>query len=235
MLKVDHLNAYYGQSHILHDIGIEVAKGRRTTVLGRNGAGKSTLLKAITNSGPRVEGSVSLDGEPLGRQPWYRRAKGGLAFVPEDRRIFTHITVEENIELGRFGASSDRPVIPAGQIYELFPMLGPLRQRLGGQLSGGQQQMLAVARAVAARPRLLLLDEPTEGLAPVIVEDLARIVAQICTEMNITMLLVEQNIWFSRQTTEHVYVLGTGSIAFSGSWAEFDADDAIRDRHLAIA
>lgn len=235
MLKLEKLNAYYGQSHILHDVSMEVAANGRTTVLGRNGAGKSTLLKSITNGGPRVEGALQYDGKALGTRSWFRRAQEGLAFVPEDRRIFTHITVEENIELGRFGASKDRPVISPAQIYEWFPMLGPLKARLGGQLSGGQQQMLAVARAVASRPKLLLLDEPTEGLAPVIVEDLAKIVKQICIEQNITLLLVEQNIWFSRQTTEHVYVLDTGSVVFSGSWAEFDADERIRNRHLAIA
>ncbi|ACM04326.1 ABC transporter ATP-binding protein [Cereibacter sphaeroides] len=235
MLKVERLDAFYGQSHILHGIDLSVDEGRRTTVLGRNGAGKSTLLKSITNSGPKVEGSVSLQGRPLGSRAWFRRAKDGVAFVPEDRRIFTHITVEENIELGRFGATAARPVVPAAQIYEWFPMLGPLRARLGGQLSGGQQQMLAVARAVAARPRLLLLDEPTEGLAPVIVEDLARIVARICDELGITLLLVEQNIWFGRQTTDRVYVLDTGSVVFSGSWAEFDRDETIRNRHLALA
>ena len=114
-------------------------------------------------------------------------------------------------------------------------MLGPLRERLGGQLSGGQPQMLAVARAVASRPKILLLDEPTEGLAPVIVEDLAKIVSQICTDLGITMLLVEQNIWFGRQTTSNVYVLGTGVVVFSGTWEEFDRDESIRNRHLAIA
>lgn len=235
MLRVEQLDAFYGQSHILHGVSLSMASGARTTVLGRNGAGKTTLLKSISNSGPRVEGTVSFDGKPLGRRAWFRRAKDGLAFVPEDRRIFTHITVEENIELGRFGASVDRPVIPLAQIYDWFPMLRPLRGRLGGQLSGGQQQMLAVARAVASRPRILLLDEPTEGLAPVIVEDLARIVEQICTELKVTMLLVEQNIWFSRQTTKHVYVLDTGSVVFSGTWAEFDVDESIRNRHLALA
>lgn len=224
MLKVKGLNAFYGQSHILHSIDMTVEKGARTTVLGRNGAGKSTLLKSITNSGPRVEGDVTYEGTLVGQRAWFKRAKDGLALVPEDRRIFTHITVEENLELGRFGASRDRPVIPPAQIYEWFPMLGPLRTRLGGQLSGGQQQMLAVARAVAARPKLLLLDEPTEGLAPVIVQELAAIVARICTEQQITMLLVEQNIWFGRQTTDHVYVLDTGSVVFTGTWAEFDAD-----------
>ena len=227
MLQVENLNAYYGQSHILQDVNLNVAAGQRTTVLGRNGAGKSTLLKSISNSGPRVEGQVKFEGETLGKRAWFRRAKGGLAFVPEDRRIFTHITVEENIELGRFGAPT--------QIYEWFPMLGPLRERLGGQLSGGQQQMLAVARAVASRPKILLLDEPTEGLAPVIVEDLAKIVSQICTDLGITMLLVEQNIWFGRQTTSNVYVLGTGVVVFSGTWEEFDRDESIRNRHLAIA
>ncbi|MCK9549324.1 ABC transporter ATP-binding protein [Aquamicrobium sp.] len=235
MLQVENLNAFYGQSHILHGINLRVEAGRRTTVLGRNGAGKTTLLKSISNSGPRVEGRVSYDGREMGQRIWFRRAKDGLAFVPEDRRIFTHITVEENIELGRFGASPDRTVIPPAQIYEWFPMLGPLRARLGGQLSGGQQQMLAVARAVASHPKLLLLDEPTEGLAPVIVEDLAKIVAQICEEQKITLLLVEQNIWFGRQTTDTVYVFDTGQVVFSGSWAEFDADETIRDRHLAVA
>lgn len=235
MLQVENLNAYYGQSHVLHDVNLSVPAGQRTAVLGRNGAGKSTLLKSIANSGPRVEGQVKFEGRQLGRQAWFRRAKGGLAFVPEDRRIFTHITVEENLELGRFGASSDRPVIAPEKIYEWFPMLGPLRTRLGGQLSGGQQQMLSVARAVASRPKILLLDEPTEGLAPVIVEDLARIVAQICTELDITLLLVEQNIWFSRQTTSNVSVLGTGVVVFSGTWEEFDRDESIRNRHLAIA
>ncbi|MEH6775103.1 MAG: ABC transporter ATP-binding protein [Cereibacter changlensis] len=235
MLKVERLNAFYGQSHILHGIELSVEAGRRTTVLGRNGAGKSTLLKSITNAGPKVEGEVTYDGKPLGQRAWFKRAKDGLALVPEDRRIFTHITVEENLELGRFGAAPDRPVIPPAQIYEWFPMLGPLRARLGGQLSGGQQQMLAVARAVASHPRLLLLDEPTEGLAPVIVQDLAAIVAKICSEQKITLLLVEQNIWFGRQTTDRVYVLDTGSVVFAGSWAEFDADETIRNRHLAIA
>jgi branched-chain amino acid transport system ATP-binding protein len=235
MLQVENLNAYYGQSHILQDVNLSIAAGQRTTVLGRNGAGKSTLLKSIANSGPRVDGQVRFDGEALGKRAWFRRAKGGLAFVPEDRRIFTHITVEENIELGRFGASVDRPAIAPAQIYEWFPMLGPLRERLGGHLSGGQQQMLAVARAVASRPKILLLDEPTEGLAPVIVEDLAKIVSRICTELGITMLLVEQNIWFGRQTTSNVYVLGTGAVVFSGTWEEFDADETIRNRHLAIA
>lgn len=235
MLQVENLNAYYGQSHILQNVNLSIAAGQRTSVLGRNGAGKSTLLKSIANSGPRVDGEVKFEGQPLGKRAWFRRAKDGLAFVPEDRRIFTHITVEENIELGRFGASADRPAIAPSQIYEWFPMLGPLRERLGGQLSGGQQQMLAVARAVASRPKILLLDEPTEGLAPVIVEDLAKIVAQICTELGVTMLLVEQNIWFGRQTTSNVYVLGTGVVVFSGTWEEFDRDESIRNRHLAIA
>ncbi len=235
MLQVEHLNAYYGQSHILHGIDLDVPDGGRTTVLGRNGAGKTTLLKSIANSGPRVEGKVVIGNESKGNTAWFKRAKSGLALVPEDRRIFTHISVAENIELGRFGATSERPMVPLGQIYEWFPMLGPLKDRLGGQLSGGQQQMLAVARAVAARPRLLLLDEPTEGLAPVIVEELAAIVAKLCNELDIALLLVEQNIWFSRQTTDHVYVLDTGTVAFSGSWESFDADESVRNRHLAIA
>jgi branched-chain amino acid transport system ATP-binding protein len=235
MLQVKSINAFYGQSHILHGVTLSVPEGRRVSVLGRNGAGKSTLLKAITNSGPRVQGEVVFGSQALADTAWYRRARLGLALVPEDRRIFTHITVEENIELARFSASRERPAIKPSEIFERFPMLGPLRHRYGGQLSGGQQQMLAVARAIAARPRLLLLDEPTEGLAPVIVEDMARHVLKVCEEDNVSLLLVEQSIWFARQCTDRIYVIDTGRIVFEGDWSSFDAHDDVRNKHLALA
>ena len=235
MLTLERVNAFYGQSHVLHDISLQVPQDGRAAVLGRNGAGKTTLLKSITNGGPVTDGSVVFLGRALGAMPWFRRARLGIALVPEDRRIFGHITVAENIELAHFGTSSDRPPVPTAEIFARFPMLEPLRKRLGGQLSGGQQQMLAVARAVAARPRLLLLDEPTEGLAPVIVEQLAAAVSATCTELGITLILVEQNIWFARKCTDRLAVLDTGSIVFEGGWAEFDADEAIRNRHLALA
>ena len=234
MLEVRGLDAWYGDSHILHRISITVAQAGRVAILGRNGAGKTTLLKSVMNGDPRVAGSVVWDGQELGAMPAFKRARLGLALVPEDRRIFTHVTVAENIAMARYATSPERPAIPASEIIARFPMLQPLAQRLGGQLSGGQQQMLAVARAIAARPRLMLLDEPTEGLAPVIVEQMARDVLEVCTQDKVALLLSEQNIWFARRCTEYVYVLATGRIVFEGSWAEFDATGEEAKKHLAV-
>ena len=234
MLEVRGLDAWYGDSHILHRISITVAQAGRVAILGRNGAGKTTLLKSVMNGDPRVAGSVVWDGQELGAMPAFKRARLGLALVPEDRRIFTHVTVAENIAMARYATSPERPAIPASEIIARIPMLQPLAQRLGGQLSGGQQQMLAVARAIAARPRLMLLDEPTEGLAPVIVEQMARDVLEVCTQDKVALLLSEQNIWFARRCTEYVYVLASGRIVFEGSWAEFDATGEEAKKHLAV-
>lgn len=234
MLEVRSLDAWYGDSHILHGVDITVPASGRVAILGRNGAGKSTLLKSIMNGDPRVSGSVAWEGRSLGDMPAFRRARLGLALVPEDRRIFGHITVAENIEMARYATSPDRPAIPASQVLARIPMLQSLGSRLGGQLSGGQQQMLAVARAIAARPRLMLLDEPTEGLAPVIVEQLARDVLEVCVQENVGLLLSEQNIWFARKCTDIVYVISTGRIVFHGDWTDFDsAGDSVK-KHLAL-
>lgn len=234
MLEVRGLDAWYGDSHILHGVDITVPASGRVAILGRNGAGKSTLLKSIMNGDPRVSGSVAWEGRVLGDMPAFRRARLGLALVPEDRRIFGHITVAENIEMARYATSPDRPAIPASQVLARIPMLQSLGGRLGGQLSGGQQQMLAVARAIAARPRLMLLDEPTEGLAPVIVEQLARDVLEVCIQENVGLLLSEQNIWFARKCTDIVYVISTGRIVFHGDWAAFDAAGDSVKKHLAL-
>ena len=234
MLEVAALHAWYGDSHILHDIGLKVAEGARVSVLGRNGAGKTTLLKSIMNGGPRVRGRVAWDGAALDELPAFRRARLGLALVPEDRRIFTHITVAENIAMAAHAASPARPAISAADVIAGIPMLQPIATRHGGQQSGGQQQMLAVARAIAARPRLLLLDEPTEGLAPLIVEQLAADVRKVCERDGVALLLSEQNIWFSRRCTDYVYILSTGRIAFEGDWSEFDAAGESAKRHLAL-
>ncbi|MCC6987606.1 MAG: ATP-binding cassette domain-containing protein [Acidobacteria bacterium] len=234
MLEAAGLNAWYGDSHILHDVSLKVEAGARVAVLGRNGAGKTTLLKSVMNGGPRVAGRVAWQGEPLGRLPAWRRARLGLALVPEDRRIFTHVTVAENIGMAAHAASPERPALAPAEVLDGMPMLKPLAARLGGQLSGGQQQMLAFARAIAARPRLMLLDEPTEGLAPVIVEQLAAEVRRICERDQVGLLLCEQNIWFARRCTERCYILATGRIAFEGSWADFDAAGESARRHLAL-
>ena len=234
MLEVTKLHAWYGDSHILHDINLKVAERARVSILGRNGAGKTTLLKSIMNGEPKVRGTVAWDGKPLDGMPSFQRARLGMALVPEDRRIFTHLTVTENIEMAVHAANPARPAIPAAEVIADIPMLQPLVARLGGQLSGGQQQMLAVARAIAARPRLMLLDEPTEGLAPVIVEQLAVDVKKVCSRDGVALLLSEQNIWFSRQCTDYVYILSTGRIAFEGSWKDFDAAGESAKRHLAL-
>ena len=234
MLELRGVNAWYGESHVLHDIGLKVEDGQRVAILGRNGAGKSSLLKSIMNGEPRVDGDVEWNGQKLGRLASFRRARMGMALVPEDRRIFTHITVAENIDKARYATNAERPAIPSAEILQRFPMLTPLGDRLGGQLSGGQQQMLAVARAIAARPRLLLLDEPAEGLAPVIVEQLARDVKAVCEADNVALLLSEQNVWFAKQCTDYVYVIGTGHIVFAGDWKDFDRNSEMVHKHLAL-
>jgi len=228
------VDAFYSQSHILHEVGLVVPPAGRVAILGRNGAGKSTLLKSILAAGPRVSGDILFAGVPLAGLAVHERARLGIALVPEDRRILNHLTVLENIALARYSCGPGRALLDASVVVSMFPMLEPLLGRYGGQLSGGQQQVLATARAVASRPRLLLLDEPTEGLAPVIVEELARNVARMCDDSGAALLLSEQNIWFARRCTTQVYVLDTGRIVFAGDWAGFDADPSIKRRHLAV-
>lgn len=234
MLEVDRINAFYGKAHILHDVALNIGKGERVCVLGRNGAGKSTLLKSIMNAGPTVRGDIRLDGKVLGSSSASNRVRLGMSLVPEDRRIFTHITVGENIRLAQYGTERGSGLPSLAEVIAKFPLLTDLVDRPGGQLSGGQQQVLAVARSIAARPRLMLLDEPTEGLAPVIVEDLAEKVVEACNADGIALLLAEQSLWFARQCTSRVMVLDSGSIVFSGGWDEFDASSSIIERYLAV-
>jgi len=228
MLKVTELDAFYGGSHILHRVCLTVPQAGRVALVGRNGAGKSTLLKSVMNAGPRTEGTITFGSQALGTLPAFRRARLGLCLVPEDRRIFGHMTVLENIRFAMRTAGDPASVLAH------FPMLAGLEARLGSQLSGGQQQMLAVARAVAAQPRLLLLDEPTEGLAPVIVEQMAEAVRSLAARERLALLLCEQNLWFARACTEHVYILDGGTIVFSGDWDSFDRNEATVHRYLAV-
>lgn len=234
VLKVDRLDAYYGDSQILHHVALEVADGERVAVVGRNGAGKSTLFKSIMNAGPRVSGSVNWNGVDLGSMPSYQRVRRGLALVPEDRRIFGHVTVLENIAMSRYGTRSEKDALDPEAVIQRFPMLVPIRDRFGSQLSGGQQQMVAVARAIAARPKLMMLDEPTEGLAPVIIEQLARDVLAVCAENAAGLLLSEQNLWFARQCTDRLYIIDAGRIVFAGDWKRLDANSEIKQKYLAV-
>lgn len=234
MLEVDAIDAFYGESHILHGVSLHVGERQRVAVIGRNGAGKSTLLKSIMNAGTIVKGKISWEGRDIGGLKPYSRAAKGIAFVPEDRRIFTHMTVLENLAMARIGTRHAAALAEARKILAAIPMLSQLGGRLGGELSGGQQQMVAVARGLAARPRLMLLDEPTEGLAPLIVETMAADIVARCDQDGIALLLCEQNIRFSRECTTHVHVMDTGRIVFTGTWAEFNARPEIADRYLAV-
>jgi branched-chain amino acid transport system ATP-binding protein len=234
MLELAAINAFYGESHILHDVSLSMDDGARVAVVGRNGAGKTTMLKSIMNAGPRVAGAITFRSELLGEAPPNRRSRLGLALVPEDRRIFGHLTTYENLKIAQHGSGNGRERVDIAELLASFPMLGPLRNRLGSKMSGGQQQMLAVARGIAARPYLMLLDEPTEGLAPAIVEELADKVTSCCEKYGIALLLAEQSIWFARQCTHRAIVLDTGRIAFAGSWQEFDRSIEEIRRYLAF-
>jgi ABC-type branched-subunit amino acid transport system ATPase component len=234
MLDVQRIDAFYGDSHILHGVDLKIRDGQRVAVLGRNGAGKSTLLKSIMNAEPTVKGTITWNGEVLGSKPSYVRAKLGLCLVPEDRRIFSHLTVLENLTMARYARPSGAKPLEAEEVLGYFPMLVPLAARYGSQLSGGQQQLVAFARALMARPKLMLLDEPTEGLAPIIVEQLAKDVLNACVREGVGLLLCEQNIWFARQCTEEVAVIDSGQIVYAGTWQEFDERSDIKNRYLAM-
>lgn len=234
MLDVSQLQARYGDSEILDGISFSVAAQQKVAVIGRNGAGKSTLLKSIMGGGPTTRGGITWNGADLRPLAGFQRTRLGLSLVPEDRRIFPHLTVVENLEIARNAAAPGVTPATPDKMISFFPMLDPLRARFGNQLSGGQQQLLAVARGLLPMPSLLLLDEPTEGLAPIIVEQMARSINAICAEHKVALLLSEQNLWFARQCTDSVHVLDTGRMMFSGSWAEFDAHPEIRNRHLAV-
>lgn len=232
LLRVTDLNAWYDGSHVLQSTALHVGVGECVALLGRNGAGKSTLMKSLLNAGPRVTGAVHFAGRTVDRLPPEDRARDGLMLVPEDRRIYVNITVEENIRLGRY-AAGDRTPLTLDDIWRLFPLLEPLKERLGYQLSGGQQQLVAVARGALARPRLLVLDEPVEGLAPVVVQEMARDIRGL-RETGMAMLISEQNLSFARACTDRLYLIDSGRIVFDGSWEAFDADPGLKDRYLAV-
>ncbi len=221
------LNTFYGKSHILHDLSLSAAEGRITTVLGRNGAGKTTTLRSLVGLTPPRSGTVRLFGQDITGSPSFRIAQLGVGYVPEGRKIFANLSVEENL---RVPAERSGPWSIA-RIYELFPRLAERRQNRGRQLSGGEQEMLSIARALLLNPRLLILDEPSQGLAPLIVREVFRIVAQMRTE-GISVLLVEQNVRVALEIADDAYVLENGEIVHFGPAAELRADE---DRIQALA
>ncbi len=234
MLEVSHLDAFYGDSHILHGVTLAIGAGEGVALLGRNGAGKSTLLKALMDAGPRVSGTIRFDGADLTAEPTHRRARRGIALVPEDRRIFPHVSVLENLELARHACPPGVSPPTAQEVASQFSLLPPILDRRGDRLSGGQQQMVAVGRGLMARPRLLMLDEPAEGLAPVIVEDMAREIAAVRKRENLALLVTEQNIDFARACTDRLLIIDSGAIVFAGDWRSFDASPDLEARYLAV-
>lgn len=239
LLTVAGLNAWYGAAHILFDVGFEVKRGEVVALMGRNGAGKSTTFKALMGLLERRKGTVKLMGQDIsGRSP-SQIARMGLGFVPEDRRIFTDLTIAENLEVGRQAArrwpdDSPAPEWTPQKLYDLFPNLkemGP--DRLGGRMSGGEQQMLTVSRTLMGNPYLVLLDEPSEGVAPVIVEQMAHMILALKAQ-GVSILLSEQNVHFAELVSDRAYVLEKGQIRFSGTMAELAANEEVRRSYLTV-
>ena len=238
LLQVKQLCAWYGAAQILFDVGLEVPRGEVVALMGRNGAGKSTTLKAIMGLVPRRRGSVAFMGHDLSRAEPYTCARLGLGFVPEDRRVFTDLTVLENLEVGRqpvrhWPDGAAAPTWNPSQLFKLFPNLGEMPERPGGQMSGGEQQMLTVARTLMGSPYLVLLDEPSEGVAPVIVEQMAHMILELKAE-GVSILLSEQNMHFAELVSDRAYVLEKGQIRFAGSMAELAANEEVRRAYLSV-
>ncbi|HDR9255301.1 TPA: urea ABC transporter ATP-binding subunit UrtE [Burkholderia vietnamiensis] len=222
MLKIDALNQYYGGSHILRNVNLSADNGKLTVLLGRNGVGKSTLLRCLMGVVAAKSGSVSWRGTALGTLPPYARVAAGLAYVPQGRDIFPRLTVEENLLVG--AASRKAPSKVPDRIYELFPVLKDMRARRGGDLSGGQQQQLAIGRALMSEPQLLILDEPTEGIQPSIIQDIGRTLRQLVDESKMTVLLVEQYYDFARSIADRYWVMSRGEIVAGGEARDMEAN-----------
>lgn len=218
MLTVQNINQYYGGSHILRDVSLTAAPGKVTVLLGRNGVGKTTLLKSLMGLVPIKSGAITFDGKPIDQAKPYDRARAGIGFVPQGREIFGRLTVEENLRMGLAYKSGSTPVPP--QLYELFPVLKQMLKRRGGDLSGGQQQQLAIARALAPGPRLLILDEPTEGIQPSIIKDIGRVIRMLADRGEMAILLCEQYYDFAQELADEYLVMERGVVIARGAGSE---------------
>ena len=238
LLEASGLCAWYGAAQILYDVELNVKRGEVVALMGRNGAGKSTTLKALIGMLARRRGNVRFMGHDLSRSEPHQAARLGLGFVPEDRRVFTDLTVMENLEVGRQPArhwpdGSAAPVWTPERLFKLFPNLGEMPQRPGGRMSGGEQQMLTVARTLMGNPFLVLLDEPSEGVAPVIVEQMAQMILELKSQ-GVSILLSEQNMHFAELVSDRAYVLEKGQIRHEGPMAELATNEELRRAYLSV-
>jgi len=232
-LSIAALNSYYGPAHILFDVDLEVGAGEVVALLGRNGAGKSTTFRSVVGLVARRDGRITFEGQDISKLPTHVIGRAGLGYVPEERRIFTDLTVDENLEVGRQPPRDGAPLWSRDKLFELFPNLAEMRNRVGGRMSGGEQQMLTIARTLMGNPSLVLLDEPSEGLSPKIVEQMAHAILTMKKE-GLSILLSEQNLHFARLISDRSYIIERGRICFTGTMAELEARPDIRDAHLAM-
>ncbi len=238
LLQTQGLNAWYGAAQILFDVNLEVGRGEVVALMGRNGAGKSTTLKAIMGMMPRRSGAISFLGQDISNAQPYQVARQGLGFVPEDRRVFSELTVLENLSVGRQGPrqfpdGSPAPYWTHDKLFKLFPNLGEMQERAGGRMSGGEQQMLTVARTLMGNPLLVLLDEPSEGVAPVIVEQMADMILALKAE-GVSILLSEQNLHFAQWVSDRAYVLEKGQIRHRASMRDLVDDEEVQRNYLSV-
>lgn len=232
MLEVDGINSFYGKAHVLRDLSFEVPTGEVIALLGRNGAGKSTTMKSVMQIVRTASGQITFQGQPItGLQP-HKIAKLGLGYVPEDRRIFTDLTVVENLVVGVQPPRAGAVTWTQDMVFDLFPNLAERRSNRGKALSGGEQQMLTIARTLMGNPSCVLLDEPSEGVAPVIVEQMAKVITQLKSE-GLTVLLSEQNLHFAQVVADRAVIIESGTCKFYGTLAELNARPEIRDAYLA--
>ena len=238
MLSVENLNAWYGAAHILFDIAFQVGRGEVVALMGRNGAGKSTTIRTIMGLVTQKSGSVKFNEQDISRLKPFEIARLGLGYTPEDRRIFSDLTVMENLDVGRqpprsFPDGTPAPTWTPEKLFQIFPNLAEMRDRLGAQMSGGEQQMLTVARTLMGNPLLVLLDEPSEGVAPVIVEQMANTIIELKKE-GLSILLSEQNLHFAEIVSDRVYILEKGQIRWQGSMPELIADTEVQRAFLTV-
>ncbi len=232
MLQVEQLNQYYGSSHTLRGVSLSLDQGKCLALLGRNGVGKTTLLKCLMGVLPVAKGKVIFEGRDITRLKPHERAADGIAYVPQGRDIFARLTVEENLRMGMAIKPASKASTIRNDVYELFPVLKEMLHRRGGDLSGGQQQQLAIARALLADPKLIILDEPTEGIQPSIIKDIGRVICMLRERGDIAILLCEQYFDFAHELADEFVVLSRGEVVASGTQAEMGSEDV--KRHLSV-